>query len=198
MIARYLALRGDARVTDMAAYAASSKWRDETRSVGAQNFAAANLQDTRPTKGIDRVKMHTLFRYAILKVMRENHIDVFVHPNITIPPGKTGRAQEPSVAGRGASGFAITDVLGVPEIIVPAGFNDVVYESEFVLSDDKKSYVAKAGTVASKLQNPMPVSIEFWAGPGDEPVMLKVASAYEAATHHRKPPAGFPALKGEP
>jgi amidase len=198
MIARYLALRGDARVTDMAAYAANSKWRDETRAVGAQNFAAANLQDTRSTKGIDRVKMHTLFRYAILKVMRENHIDVFVHPNITIPPGKIGGAQEPSVAGRGASGFAITDLLGVPEVIVPAGFNDVVYESRFELSDDKKSYVAKAGTVESKLPIALPVSIEFWAGPGDEPVTLKVASAYEAATHHRKPPAGFPALRGEP
>jgi amidase len=198
MIARYLALRGDARVTDMTAYAANSKWRDETRAVGAQNFAAANLQDTRSTKGIDRVKMHTLSRYAILKVMRENHIDVFVHPNLTIPPGKIGGAQEPAVAGRGASGFAITDLLGVPEIIVPAGFNDVVYEPQFALSDDKKSFVAKAGTVESKLRNPLPVSIEFWAGPGDEPVTLKVASAYEAATQHRKPPAGFPALRGEP
>jgi hypothetical protein len=29
-------------------------------------------------------------------------------------------------------------------------------------------------------------------------VMLKIASAYEAATHHRKAPAAFPALKGEP
>jgi len=198
MIARYLALRGDTRVTDMAAYAANSKWRSETQAVGAQNFAAANQQDTRATKGMDRVKMHTLFRYAIQKVMRENHIDVFVHPNLTIPPGKTGGAQEPAAAGRGASGFAITDLLGVPEIIVPAGFNEVVYDPQFVLSDDKKSYVAKAGTVESKLAHALPMSIEYWAGPGDEPVMLKIASAYEAATHHRKPPAGFPAVKGEP
>ena len=199
MIARYLALRGDARVTDMAAYAADSKWRSETQAVGAQNFAAANEQDTRATKdGIDRVKMHTLFRYAMLKVMRENHIDVFVQPNITIPPGKTGAAQEPTVAGRGASGFAITDLLGVPEIIVPAGFNQVVYEPQFALSDDKKSYTPTAGNVESKLAHPLPFSIEYWAGPGDEPVVLKVASAYEAATHHRQPPAAFPALKGEP
>jgi Asp-tRNA(Asn)/Glu-tRNA(Gln) amidotransferase A subunit family amidase len=48
------------------------------------------------------------------------------------------------------------------------------------------------------MAHPMPLSIEYWAGPGDEPVMLKVASAYEAATHHRKPPTAFPALKGEP
>jgi len=198
MIARYLALRGDKRVTDMKAYAANSKWRSEVQAVGAQNFAAADQQDTRGSKGPDRVKMHTLFRYAMLKVMRENHIDVFVQPNLTIPPGKTGSAQEATAAGRSASGFAITDLLGVPEIIVPAGFNDVTYEPQFVLSDDKKSYTVKAGTVASKMAHPMPLSIEYWAGPGDEPVMLKVASAYEAATHHRKVPTGFPALKGEP
>jgi len=198
MIARYLALRGDKRVTDMVGYAANSKWRSETQAVGAQNFAAANLQDTRATKGIDRVKMHTLFRYAIQKVMHENNIDVFVHPNIPLPPGKIGAAQDPAVANRGASGFAITDLLGVPEIIVPAGFNDVVYPPQFVLSDDKKTYTPVAGTVASKMTVPMPLSLEFWAGPGDDPVTLKVASAYEAATHHRKPPTGFPALKGEP
>lgn len=142
--------------------------------------------------------MHALFRYAILKVMRENHIDIFVQPNITIPPGRTGAAQEPTVAGRSASSFAITDLLGVPEIVTPAGFNEVAYEPQFVLSDNKKSYTAKAGTVESKLAQPLPFSIEYWAGPGDEPLMLKVASAYEAATHHRKPPAAFPALKGEP
>lgn len=196
MIARYLALRGDTRVTDMASYEANSKWRSETQAVGAKNLAAA-AQDTRGT-GIDRVKMHTLFRYALLKVMRENHIDVFVHPNIPTPPGKIGGAQQPTVAGRGASGFAITDLLGVPEIVTPAGFTDVVYDSQFVLADDHRSYVATAGTVASKPAAPLPISIEYWAGPGDEGVMLKVASAYEAATRHRKPPPGFPPLKGEP
>jgi len=198
MAARYLALRGDTRITDMAAYVANSKWRSDVQTVGAQNFAAANQQDTRATKGIDRVKMHTLFRYAMLKVMRENHIDVFAQPNITIPPGRTGYAQEPTISGRGASGFAITDLLGVPEIITPAGFNDITFEPKFSLSDDKKTYVAKAGTTESKMSHPMPFSIEYWGGPGDDPVVLKVASAYESATHHRKLPAGFPVLKGEP
>jgi len=196
MIARYLAARGDQRVTDAVGYATNSKWRSEGQAVGVQNIAAINLQDTRATKGIDRVKMHTLFRYAILKVMRENHIDVFVHPNMTIPMGKIGWAQEPDAGGRRPNGFAITDLLGVPEIIVPAGFNDVVYEPGFVLSDDRKSYVQTPGTTASKLSTPLPISIEYWAGPGDEPVMVKVASAYESATHHRKPPKAFPSLSG--
>lgn len=198
MIARYLAQRGDAKITDMAAYAAHSKWRSEDRAVGADNLAALDPQDTRATEGPDRVKMHTLFRYAMLKVMLENDIDVFVHPNVTIPMGKIGHAQEPAANSRRASGFGITDTLGVPEIIVPAGFNQVEYAPQFVLSADKKRYIDVAGTVKSKMEHPMPFSLEFWGGPGDEPVMLKIASAYEAATHHRKTPAGFPPLKGEP
>lgn len=197
MIARYLAARGDERIRDAAAYAENSKWRSELQAVGVRNVGTANLQDTRALKGVDRVKMHTLFRYAILKVMHENDIDVFVHPNLTIPMGKIGGAQEPDALGRRANGFAITDLLGVPEIITPAGFNDVVYEPGFALSEDRKSYVDKPGTAASKLSQPLPFSIEYWAGPGDESVMLKVASAYEAATHHRKPPQAFPALAGK-
>ena len=31
-----------------------------------------------------------------------------------------------------------------------------------------------------------------------EPVLIKIAAAYEAATHHRRPPRDFPALPGEP
>ena len=195
MIARYLTARGDERVTDMIAYSANSKWRSEQQAVGAQNFAAADVQDLRATEGIDRVKMHTMFRYAMQKVMRENRIDVFVHPNVGLPLGRIGYAQEPNADGRGGSGFGITDLLGVPEVIVPAGFNDVVYEPQFVLSDDKKSYTSVTGTAASKAPHPLPFSIEFWGAPGDEPVILKIASAYEAVTHHRKPPAAFPSLK---
>jgi hypothetical protein len=47
------------------------------------------------------------------------------------------------------------------------------------------------------LELPLPVGISFWAGPGDEPAILKVASAYEAATRHRKAPAAFGPLPRE-
>jgi amidase len=204
MIAKYLSARGDARVKDLASIAPNSKWSDALGAAGAQNMALANLQDSR-TRGIDRYKMRTVFLQLILEVMRENKIDLFVHPNLTIPPGKIGGAQDPNVGDRDSNGFPISDLLGVPEVVTPAGFNQVVYEPEFVLSDDKKSYeveifvdASAPGTVASKLPHPLPFSIEYWAAPGDEPLLLKVASAYEAATHHRKPPAAFPALKGEP
>jgi Asp-tRNA(Asn)/Glu-tRNA(Gln) amidotransferase A subunit family amidase len=37
----------------------------------------------------------------------------------------------------------------------------------------------------------MPISLMVWAGPGSDPEVIKVASAYEAATGHRVPPPEF-------
>lgn len=190
-MAKYLAERGDARVFDWASYAANSKWRSEAEAVEAQNGAAANLQDIRATRGIDRIKMQTVFRMAILKAMRENRIDLFVHPNVGLPQWKIGIDREPAVAGRTAAGPSITDLLGAPEVIVPAGFDDTVYEPQYQLSEDRKSYKLVTGTQRSRMAKAMPFSINFWAGPGDEPVVLKAASAYEAATKHRRPPSAF-------
>lgn len=55
-----------------------------------------------------------------------------------------------------------------------------------------------ATVMESMLANPLPTSLMFWGGPGDEPEILQVASAYEAATHHRAPPSDFGPLPGEP
>ena len=195
---KYLRERGDTRVTDWASYVANSKWRSESQAVGAQNAAKLNVQDIRATRGIDRVKMQSVFRLAVLKVMHENDIDVFVHPNVGVPQWKIGIDREPTIDNRRAAGPAITDLLGVPEIIVPAGFNQIVYEPRYVLSEDKRSYSLVTGTERSLLPHPMPISINFWAGPGDEATVLKAASSYEAVTKHRVPPRAFGPLQDEP
>ena len=65
------------------------------------------------------------------------------------------------------------------------------------MSEDKKSYREITGTVQTLLPHPMPISMAFWGGPGDEPTLLKVASAYEAATKHRAPPPAFGPLERE-
>jgi len=51
--------------------------------------------------------------------------------------------------------------------------------------------VATSGSVESQLPHAMPISLMFWAGAGNDPSVIKVASAYEAATHHRTPPPAF-------
>jgi hypothetical protein len=44
----------------------------------------------------------------------------------------------------------------------------------------------------------LPVAVEFLARPFDEGTLFAIASAYEAGTKHRHPPAGFGPLPGEP
>jgi Asp-tRNA(Asn)/Glu-tRNA(Gln) amidotransferase A subunit family amidase len=43
----------------------------------------------------------------------------------------------------------------------------------------------------------LPVGIDFLGPPFAEPLLLKIASAYEAATRHRRPPPSFGPLSGE-
>ena len=44
----------------------------------------------------------------------------------------------------------------------------------------------------------LPVGVDFIARPFDEPMLFRVASAYEAATRHRTPPPDFGPVPGEP
>ena len=195
MMAKYLRARGDAKIVDWPTYVESSKWFSEERRVGALNAARNGVQNILPPEGVDRLKLQTVFRMAVLKVMYENDIDLFVHPSVGVPQWKIGIDREPTVDHRRAAGPSITDLLGVPEVTVLAGYNDVVYDPHYVLSADRKSYYLVTGSVRSKLRHPMPFNINFWAGPGDEEKVVKAASAYEAATRYRIPPPAFVAVK---
>jgi len=138
------------------------------------------------------IKMREALRLVVLKVMRQNSIDLLVNPTTTIPPARIGFASQPQVNSRPTGRFATSANLGVPEITVPAGFNDVVYEPRFALNAAKNGYASVANEqTKSTLERPMPVGISFWAGPGDEGVILKVAAIYEAATKHRQEPKAF-------
>ena len=136
--------------------------------------------------------MREVMRLVILKVMQQNNIDVLVNPTTTIPPTRIGYASQPVVNSRSIGRFPTSANLGIPEITVPAGFNTVVYEPSYALNAAKDNYVSTANEdQPTTLRSPLPVGISFWAGPGDEPIVIKVASAYEAATKHRMPPPAF-------
>ena len=197
-IDQYLARRGDARVTDMASLDANTKYFSAAAEAGSANWAV--LDDIRSAGNIERMQMRAVLQLALAKVMRENRLDVLVNPENTLPHQKVGGPSEPAVNGRGASGATqtITALIGVPEIVVPAGFNDVVYEPRFVLNAAGDRYDAVPGYERSLLEIPLPISMMFWAGPGDEATVLKAASAYEAATRHRMPPPDFGPLPNEP
>lgn len=190
--AQYLADRGDARVYDWATLNANAKYHSDVRRAAMKNWENKAI-DIRSDAVTYTMKRRDVGRMAIIKVLEQNKIDVFVNPSSTALARKLGGPTEPE---RRSYGYGAT--LGLPEVFVPAGFADVSYEPRFKLSEDGTKYDSVAGTEPTKLSSPLPFNIGFWAAPGDESTIIKVASAYEAATKHRKPPAGFGPVRGEP
>jgi len=195
---KYLAERGDARVKDWASWVANATFKTDDTRLRAEN--AIGKEDPRQAPNTENyLKMQAVMRMVILKVMQENKIDVFVNPEQTTPPYLLGGAMEPDVNDRPSRSCCqtFTAVLGSPEIDVPAGFVTTTYDPKTVLSEDKKSYTYVTGDIESKLPHPMPISLMFWAGPGSDGDVIKVASAYESATHHRAPPPEFGPVPSE-
>ena len=197
-INKYLVQRGDERVTDMVSLDANAKYYKDQDTARSAN--QASVTDIETSVSGNRAKVTELMTLITLKVMYENDIDVFVNPENTLPHPKTGFAAEPTVGNRGNAGATqrLTALMGVPEIVVPAGFNEIFFEPQFVLNDDKTRIISVTGTEEDEFDTPLPISIMFWAGPGDLPIVIKVASAYEAATQHRTPPPDFGPVAGEP
>ena len=192
-IAQYLLRRGDSRITDWASLNANSTYFDAARVANMKNWEdKRDLASAGLTKNIE---MREVLRLVILKVMRQNNIDVLVNPTTTIPPTRVGYANQPVVNDRSLGRFPTSANAGIPEITVPAGFNSIVYDPDYVLNPAKDGYVAAANNERqSRVDAPLPVGMSFWAGPGDEGVVIKTAAAYEAATRHRKPPPAFGAV----
>ena len=192
--AEYLMKRGDARVYDWETLNANAKYYNDVRRVAMKNWENKEM-DIRTNAVTYTMKRRDALRMVMMKVLEQNQIDVFVNPvNLTLQ-GKIGGA---TVTGGSGGGFGYGAMLGIPEVFVPAGFADSVYDLKFALSKDGKKYEGVEGSEPTKLASPLPYDIGFWAGPGEESTLLKVASAYEAATHHRRAPPAFGPVKGEP
>jgi hypothetical protein len=76
--------------------------------------------------------------------------------------------------------------------LIPAGYVTTVYDPVYGLSADGKRYVSVASDKPTKIPSPgLPFSLVFRAEPGKEDVLLRIASAYEAASKRRVPPPNF-------
>ncbi|MFL6617535.1 MAG: amidase family protein, partial [Povalibacter sp.] len=198
-LGQYLTLREDSRVYDWATLNANAKYFNDVRRAAMKNWENKEM-DIRTNAVTYTMKRRDTLRMAMTKVLLQNKLDMFVNPvNLTLQ-GKIGGAQFPrgDSSARGPA-FGYGAMLGIPEVFVPAGFADSVYDLEFVLAEDGKSYGAKESATPTKLGGAgLPYNIGFWAEPGQEANLIKVGAAYEAATHHRKPPPAFGPLRGEP
>jgi Asp-tRNA(Asn)/Glu-tRNA(Gln) amidotransferase A subunit family amidase len=106
----------------------------------------------------------------VLKVMADNKLDAIVYKAVEHQPTfiKDG-VNPPYVSQKGVPDLN-TFLVFVPAIVVPAGF-----------------------TVDN-----LPAGITFMGRPYEDGTVIKLAYAYEQATHHRRPPGTTPRLPREP
>lgn len=112
-------------------------------------------------------KQQDTLRSALLKLLEDYQLDALILPYQTFP------TQEIPNGGRDFNTEArncMAAYTGLPTIIVPCGFFP---------SDG------------------MPLGFQFIGRPFAEPTLIKVASGYEAFSHHRKPAPLTPPLAGE-
>jgi hypothetical protein len=184
---------------DFAQLNARSKfWGDDGRA-GFKNWE--EVEDPRnplgQRQGVDeRIMLRELLRRLDMLVMLENRLDALVRLHTPLPPAIIGGANDPAGGGNNLRPETMYGPnAGLTEILVPAGYVTEVYDPVFKLGDDGMRYVSAPARHVTNLPEPgLPFSLVFRAEPGREDVVLKIASAYEAASRRRVPPPNFPPL----
>jgi len=145
-------------------------------------------------QGVDeRIMLRELLRRVDMMVLLENHLDALVRLHTPWPPGKIGGAHQPRGGAPNLSRESFYGPnAGLTEVLVPAGYVTTVYDPLFELSPDGTRYVATPSNTPTTIRPPgLPFSLVFRCEPGKEDVILKIASAYEAASKRRIPPPAF-------
>jgi Asp-tRNA(Asn)/Glu-tRNA(Gln) amidotransferase A subunit family amidase len=185
MMNRYLRERGDANIKSNADLISKARFYQDPnfpdRRQAREQAERATVLDTSV-----RLQGRFAVQTVLLQCMQQQRLDALVSPMSTVPPRKLTAPREPAVNGRTPIGWSLIGQQGFPAITVPAGFTTSVWDR--VAEPDGGTRLV--GPVAAAL----PVGVDFIARPFDEPLLFRIASAFEAATKHRRPPADFPAL----
>jgi amidase len=140
----------------------------------------------------ERIMLRELLRRVDMMVILENHLDALVRLHTPFPPGLIGGAGQPGYPSNLRPETFNGPNAGLTEVLVPAGYVTTVYDPVFALSEDRARYLYVPSDTPTVIAEPgLPFSLVFRAEPGREDVLLKIASAYEAASQRRIPPPAF-------
>jgi len=182
-------------LTDWPALNARSKYWGDDQRAAFKNWEEVTDPRNRlgGRQGVDeRIMLRELLRRVDMMVMIENRLDALVRLHTPVPPAKIGGAAEPGLLARLREESQYGPNAGLTEVLVPAGYVTTAYDPVFVLSADRKRYVPAASDAPTTIPAPgLPFSLVFRAEPGREDVVLRIASAYEAASKRRVPPPAF-------
>jgi amidase len=140
----------------------------------------------------ERIMLRELLRRADMMVILENKLDALVRLHTPWAPGLIGHPHQYDIPSNLTPESLMGPNAGLTEVLVPAGYVDVTYDPVFKLSEDGTRYLSAPSNVPTQLAEPgLPFSLVFRCEPGKEDIILKVASAYEAASRRRIPPPAF-------
>jgi len=182
MINRYLRERGDANIKSNADLIAKGRFYQDPnfpdRKQAREQAERATVLDTSV-----RLQGRFAVQTILLQCMQEQRLDALMSPMSTVPPRKLTAPREPAANGRTPIGWSLIGQQGFPVMTVPAGFTTAVWDR----AAESGGGTRLVGPVAVAL----PVGVDFIARPFGEPLLFRIASAYETATKHRRPPAEF-------
>ena len=136
--------------------------------------------------------LRELLRRADMMVILENKLDALVRLHTPWPPGLIGHAYQYDIASNLRPESLSGPNAGLTEVLIPAGYVTTAYDPVYKLTPDGKKYVSQASDKPTKLAEPgLPFSLVFRCEPGKEDIVLRIASAYEAASKRRIPPPAF-------
>jgi amidase len=121
-----------------------------------------------PAKYVEFLLAQQQLTFNVYKVMADNRLDAIVHKSVEHQPTLIKDGIVPPYRSNRGVPTLNTFLVYAASMTVPAGFT----------TDN------------------LPVGITFFGRPYSEPTLLKLAYAYEQATHHRVPPKTTPALPG--
>jgi len=200
----YLAQRGDANIKNLSDLITKARFYQDGAAMRGKPTTLITAESGKVLDTSVRLQRRFAIQQIVLQCMAELKLDAIVAPTGNTPPPLIGAPASNRIAGGIVSNtWSFLGQQGIPAITVPMGFTKEIFDR--VVDPTGKPPPAPANPdprlgppVATKLVGPvqakLPLGIDFMGRPFSEPMLLKIAAAYEAATHHREEPADFAAI----
>ena len=189
-------------MTDWAALNARSKfWGDDQRAAFKNWEEVADPRNPLGARqGVnERIMLRELLRRVDMMVILENKLDALVRLHTPWPPGLIGHAYQYDIASNLTPGVAVRPERRADRGADPGGLcHDGLRSGVPARRRTACATSRKASDKPTTIPAPgLPFSLVFRAEPGKEDVLLRIASAYEAASKRRIPPPAFGPLPVE-
>jgi Asp-tRNA(Asn)/Glu-tRNA(Gln) amidotransferase A subunit family amidase len=201
----YLRQRGDSNIkslTDL--YTKASFFTDV--NYASQKSTLESSDKVTVLDLAERMQRRFAVQQIILQAYADLNLDAVVYPTSNVPPNKLGSPAEPPANGRN-SVWSFLGQQGFPAMTVQAGFTTQVYDRirDPAAPPPAPGWARPGGSYGPGTGEPtimvgptpakLPVGMDIVGRPFGEPTLIKIAAAFEKATHHRTPPPDFGPLK---